>query len=217
MNSIIERQQTILRAWTVVLFIVHCFFFMSTAQGKVTVGLRGGLQLAHMSFNADALSSSNRVGFFAGPTLRITTPILGMGIDVSGFYDQSQLKADGHTLTAHSVVVPAHLRFGINLFKNVGVFAFAGPQLRFNVGDDVERWTDAGTDKMFLLQTTTLGANLGAGVLIGKLEASLIYHIPLGKTADFTWNDLRQQLKGETWNHAKSSVDSWRLSVAYYF
>jgi hypothetical protein len=190
---------------------------MSTAHGKVTVGLRGGLQLAHMSFNADALSSSNRVGFFAGPTLRITTPILGMGIDVSGFYDQSQLKADGHTLTAHSVVVPAHLRFGINLFKNVGVFAFAGPQLRFNVGDDVERWTDAGTDKMFLLQTTTLGANLGAGVLIGKLEASLIYHIPLGKTADFTWDKLSSELRETTWSRAKSKTNAWHIALALYF
>ena len=213
-----KRKKTMMCSLRIMaLFIIHCSLFISEAQAQVKLGLRGGLQLAQMEFNADALSSSNRVGFFIGPTLRITTHLLGVGVDVSALYDQRDLKVEDATVKQQSLVVPAHARLGATMFQKIGVFIFGGPQLRFNLGEDIKRWDEEESSKQFIMQNTTLGLNLGLGVIIGRIEGSLLYHIPFGKTGDFTWDNAKQQLQDETWNHATSTVNAWRLSVAYYF
>ena len=204
--------------WIMTIFIIHCSFFVIPAKAQVNFGFKGGLQLIQMDFNADALSRSNRAGFFIGPTLRITTPILGMAVDVSAFYDQRQQKVADHKLTQESIVIPANLRIGATLFDRLGVFVFAGPQVSFNIDDDMKQWiNDKGEHQQYLLQSNSLSLNLGFGILVGNIEGSVTYNVPLGKAGDFTWDTLSSQLQNESWNHAKSTVNAWRLAVAYYF
>lgn len=183
------------------------------------VGAKGGFQLAEMEFNSDALRNSNRTGFFIGPVFRFKMPVTGMSIDLAALYDERQLKVDDEKFTQKSIVIPAHLRMGVSLFDQLGAFVAAGPQLSFNVGDDLLHWiTDEGEHKQFILQNTMASINLGFGATIGHhLEAALHYNIPIGKTADFTWNAVTTQLRDETWNHAKSKTNAWRISVCYYF
>lgn len=212
-----KHRKTMMRSLRIMaLLIVHCSLFISETQAQVKLGLRGGLQLAQMEFNSDVLNKSNRVGFFIGPTLRITTPILGLGVDVSALYDQCSLKVEEETVKQQSLVIPAHVRLGATMFQKIGIFIFGGPQLRFNLGEDIKRWEEDENGKQFIMQNTTLGLNLGLGVIVGRIEGSLLYHIPFGKTGDFTWDNAKQQLQEETWNHATSTVNAWRLSVAIY-
>ena len=191
----------------------------SSAQSGAQFGFRGALQLTEMRFDSEALGSNNRAGFSIGPTLKIGTPVTGFMIDVALLYDQRDLKVEGQHLHQKSVLLPANARLGASVFKLVGIFLSAGPQLSFNLGNDLMQWVDENGDaKQFALQNTTLSLNIGGGVTIGShLEAAVYYNLPLGKTADFTWNTLRSQLGDESWDHAKSKVDAWRLSLSYYF
>lgn len=186
---------------------------------NVQFGLRGGVQLTEMSFSGDALRTNNRTGFCAGPVLRIKTPVAGFAIDVATLYDQRDLKVDGLLMKQKSLLVPANARLGASVFSLLGIFLTAGPQLSFNLGDDILHWTDEASNiKQYTLQNTTLSLNIGGGVTVGKhLEAAIYYIMPLGKTGDFTWNRLTQQWQEEDWSHAKSRVDAWRFCVTYYF
>lgn len=182
-------------------------------------GFKGGFELVNMDFSADALKSSNRAGFYIGPSLRFTLPIVGLGIDASVFYSQRDLKVTGNNVSQRSLLLPANMRYGFGIGDIVSIFASAGPQFSFNMGDDVFHWVDEdGNDSQFTLQNTMFSANLGVGVCIGKhLEAGIYYNIPVGKTGDFTWEKLGDKLGDQTWNSAKSRVNAWHVSVAYYF
>jgi hypothetical protein len=188
-------------------------------QSLVNFGFKGGIEVINMSFNADALKASNRAGFFVGPSLRFNLPIVGLGLDASVFYSQRDLKADGESTTQKSLLLPAHVRYGVGIGDVLSIFVTAGPQFSFNLGNDVFHWTDEnGNDSHFTFQNTLLSADLGAGVTIGRhLEAAVYYNIPVGKTGDFTWERLGDKLGDETWNSAKSRTNAWRVSLAYYF
>jgi len=185
----------------------------------VKVGVRGGLDLTSMDFNNDVLASSNRAGFFVGPTLRLSTPLPFLSVDASLLYDQRTLKVGEESLTQKSILLPGNVRAGVHLLGMVGVFASVGPQLSFNIGESNFYWENAeGYRNHFSLQDTKLSFNLGAGVQVGDhLEAAVYYNIPLGKTADFTWDTLNQHLSDQTMHRAKTTTDAWTLSLTYIF
>ena len=100
-----------------------------------------------------------------------------------------------------------------------GIFFSGGPQLAFNVGKDIYYWKDEQQDNhQYILQNTLVSFNFGAGVHIGpRVEAGIYYNIPLGKTADFTWDKLSSELRETTWSRAKSKTNAWHIALALYF
>ena len=200
------------------LSFIICLLSFSEVQAQVRFGIKGGIQVAQMELNASTFNKSNRMGFFVGPTLCISLPIPSLSIDVAAFYDQHDLKVDDSTIRQQRVVVPAHARLGMSIADEVGAFILAGPQLSFNVGDSFIKWEDTKKSlKQYIQQNTMLGLNVGFGAFFFGFEASVIYHIPFGRTGDFTWEQARSAFASETWEHATSSTNSWRLAIAYYF
>jgi len=191
----------------------------SHAESLINFGFKGGIELINMDFNASALNASNRAGFYIGPSLRFNLPVVGLSLDASGFYSQRDLKVTGEKLSQKSILLPANVRYGVGIGDLLCIFATAGPQFSFNVGDDVFHWVDEnGNDSQFTLQNTMLSFNFGAGARIGShLEVGIYYNIPVGKTADFTWEKLGDQLSETTWNSAKSRTNAWHVSLSYYF
>lgn len=206
---------------TIGILLVVCSLLVgvSGTQAQVRFGAKGGFQLTKMDFNADALKKSNRMGFFVGPALNIGLPLPGMSIDVAGLYCQNDLKVQDSSFKQQSLLFQGDARYSVGIGDVLGIFFKAGPQFSFNVGDDVKHWFgDDGVLKEFTLQETMLSVNLGAGVMLANhLECSLYYNIPISKTSDFTWHDLSEKLKDESWNHAKSRTNSWSISATYYF
>ena len=192
----------------------------TTAQAQnLRFGLRGGADVINMEYSGDVFKASNRSGFFVGPTLKINTPITGFSIDVGALYSQRDLKVDDNTMTQKSLLLPGNARMGVGLGDLLGIFLSVGPQFSFNLGTSAFYWEDLeGYRKHFTLQETTLSLNFGAGVSLGHhLEASVYYNLPIGKTADFTWDTMLHHLEDQTMHRAESTVNAWHLSVAYYF
>lgn len=186
---------------------------------RLTFGVKGGVDIISMDFSGEALKSNNRTGFFIGPVLKFRTPVAGLNIDLSALYDQRHLKVGGKSVCQQTLLIPAHVRLGVDVASLMGIFITAGPQMGLNVGEDTFQWRDVEDNpKQYILQQTTLSLNLGGGVTIGKsLEAGVYYNIPLGKTGDFSWASLEGQLSQQTMHLAKSKADAWRLAVSYYF
>lgn len=191
----------------------------SPARSQVRFGVRGGFQLAEMEFNSDALKKSNRVGFFIGPTLKVGLPITGLAVDAALLYDQRDLRVQDDIFKQKSLVFKGNMHAGAGIGDALGIFISAGPQFSFNVGDDVKQWFASDGDlKQFSLQETMLSFNIGAGVTFANhFEATISYNLPISKTADFTWQQLGDELADQTWQHAKTRTNAWSIALAYYF
>ena len=52
-------------------------FTANTANAGINFGVKGGLNVTSMSLNSEVFDASNRAGFFFGPTVKFTLPIVG--------------------------------------------------------------------------------------------------------------------------------------------
>lgn len=189
------------------------------AGNPVKLGIKGGFELTEMNFNAEDLRETNRLGYYFGPVLQFGLPLTGLGIDISALYSKRNLKVDDDKVPQKCVLLPANLRFGVEIGDLITFFASAGPQFSFNIGKGIYYWKEEDqTNRQFLMQNTTVSFNFGLGVhLEHHLEAAVYYNLPMGKAADFTWDKLSTELKEISWNSAKTKTNAWQVTLSFYF
>ena len=184
------------------------------AQAQIKFGVKGGLNLTNMKFDKSAIDPSNQTGFYIGPTINFTLPVVGLGIDASALYDQRSAKIADETMKQQSIQVPINLRYGIGLGSTASIYLFAGPQFGFAIGDKV---TEIGNNVAdWRLKDSNLSANVGLGLmLLNHLQVSANYNIALGTTGEV---DAGSAIN-TTWQTAigKAKANAWQLSVAYFF
>ena len=70
--------------------IATCFAIPASAQIKF--GVKGGLNITDMSFSKDVVNTSNKTGFFIGPTVKFKIPVIGMGLTLLHYTTNAKLK-----------------------------------------------------------------------------------------------------------------------------
>ena len=195
----------------VVMLMAVAFAMPSNAQIKL--GLTGGLNLTNVNVKDAAGTVKGRTGFFIGPTVKFTLPIVGLGIDASAVYDQREGKVgEGsaeQTIKSQSIQIPINVRYGMGLGDLLEVFAFAGPQFGFNVGSNkkIEEW-----DTEWTLKSANLSANLGIGLtVLSHLQAKFNYNWALGKTGEI------KSISGARDAVGSAKFNCWQISLAYWF
>jgi hypothetical protein len=192
------------------------------ASAQVKLGVKGGLNVSKMSVSSDVLDADNRAGWFIGPTLKLTVPIVGLSFDVSALYDQKSTKVSddnngSKTIKQQAIDIPVNVRYGVGLGDAANIFFFAGPQFAFNVGDMEFKWNSTSSyENTFQLRKSTLSVNVGAGVtLLSHLQLTANYNIACGKTGDATvWNTVEKTSQEVVKN---GRTNSWQVGVAYFF
>ena len=187
------------------------------AQAQVKFGVKGGLNLTNMKFDNSVVDKSNQTGFFIGPTLNFTLPVVGLGIDASALYDQRSAKLEGSEdkLKQQSIQIPINLRYGFGLGNTASLYIFAGPQFGFNIGDKSANIVDNALE--WRLKDSNLSANVGIGLmLLNHLQVSANYNIAMGTTGNF---NVLKDVPDAAWNQVtgKTKANAWQLSVAYFF
>ncbi len=66
--------------------------FATNANAQIKFGLKGGLDVTNMSLSNDVFDASNKTGFFVGPMVKVTIPIVGLSFDAAALYDQKEAK-----------------------------------------------------------------------------------------------------------------------------
>ena len=206
-----------------VMLVAFGLSFPMQSAAQLKFGLKGGLNVTTMSLKSEVFDASNRAGFFIGPTIKFTLPIVGLGVDMAALYDQREFEvsANSQKTTVSTVLkqkqmeVPINLRYNIGLGSSAGVFFFAGPQFGFNLGDkdvkdEVAEWT---------LRSSNFSMNVGAGVtLLTHLQVSAGYNIVFGKTGDVSVGSVIQDSYDQVRGKAdKGKMNSWQIALAYYF
>ena len=197
-----------------VLMVVAAMMFATNANAQIKFGLKGGLDVTNMSLSNDVFDASNKTGFFVGPMVKVTIPVVGLSFDAAALYDQKEAKVSAEnvetTMTQKSLNIPVNVRYGFGLSSLANVFVFAGPQWGINVGDKNFKWNDS---SCYSLKKTNFSVNVGLGVtLLSHLQLSANYNIACGKTADATWTDVSNNIiKGNSKNN------SWQIALGYWF
>ena len=177
------------------------------SQAQVSWGVRAGANLVNMKMSGDVLGSKNNAGFYAGPTVKFTVPIVGLSFDASALYDQRNAKVTTTVngveqeakVKQQTIQIPINIRYGWGLSSMANVFLFAGPQFGFNVSEKYENWS---------WKSSQFSVNVGLGATVLKhLEVKANYNIVCGKSA----NTTLEELKGN------SRYNAWQLGLAYYF
>ena len=201
--------------------IVMAVAFAMPSQAQFNFGVQAGLNLTNISdFSLTAAGVENaiesRAGFFVGPTVKFTLPIVGLGIDAAALYDQREAKTNGETLKSQSIQIPINVRYGIGLGSMAEIFAFAGPQFGFNIGDKDKTWGDVkNTAAKWTLKSSNVSANVGIGAtILSKLQLKVNYNIALGKTGEV---DIKEGADAAWKTITGAKANAWQVSAAYYF
>ena len=188
---------------------------ITVAQAQVKFGVKGGLNLTNMKFDNSIVDKSNQTGFFIGPTINFTLPVVGLGIDASALYDQRSAEVNDEKLKQQSIQIPINLRYGFGLGNTASIYIFAGPQFGFNVGDKKTNLVNEALD--WRMKDSSLSANVGLGLmLLNHLQVSANYNIAMGTTGEL---DILKDVPDAAWKQVtgKTKANSWQLSVAYFF
>ena len=186
---------------------VAALSFAAPAQAQTSFGLKAGLNVTNMSLSSDVLEKSNQAGFFVGPTVKFSLPIVGLGVDAAVLYDQRDAKLNDEKISQKSINIPINARYTFGLSDLAGVYVAAGPQFGINVGDKDFNLTS--TDS-YSLKSTNFSINVGAGVLLmNHLEIGATYNIAVGKTGEVSL--------GSAVDAIKTNNNAWQVSAAYYF
>ena len=187
---------------------IACIAFATPSQAQVKFGLKGGLNLTSLSADGVNSAISNKSGFFVGPTVKFTLPVVGLSLDGSALYDQRNAKIKGtdETIKSQSIQIPINVRYGFGLSSVVNIFAFAGPQFGFNIGDKSKLLDQMGS---WSLKSSNISGNVGIGATVfSKLQITANYNFQLSKSGEVELED------GTT---GKMKFNSWQLGLGYYF
>ena len=182
------------------LVIMACLLLAVPAQAQVKFGLKGGLDVSKL----DNKVGDNTTGFFVGPMVDVTLPIIGLGIDVAALYSQSGLDVNNkNSEKLKSVEIPVNLKWTLGLGSTLGVYVAAGPQFGFSINDGWKQLMEE-SNKSFV------SVNVGAGLkLLRHLQVGVNYNIGASKLGDIESFD----------GNLRSSIrkNSWQVSLAYMF
>lgn len=182
------------------LMIMLCLMMAIPAEAQVKFGLKGGVDMSKITTDL----GDNATGFFVGPMMEVTLPLVGLGLDVSALYSQSGVKFDGADADKlQSIEIPVNLKWTVGLGSAFGVFAAVGPQFGFSL--------ENGVDAMLHSEKFAVSVNLGVGIkLLRHFQLGANYNIGASKmTATFV--DDPDEIAP---NFRKNS---WQVSLAYMF
>ncbi|AKU69673.1 porin family protein [Prevotella fusca] len=207
------------KVFSLALLALTVFFSIPAhADEPLKIGVKAGLNVSDFHFSSEVFDKSNQIGWFIGPTVKFTLPIVGLGMDASVLYDYRSAKLNyatvEQTVKQQQLSIPVNLRYSIGLGGTANIFFFGGPQIAFNVGDKDYQWNKSSN---YALKNSNFSVNLGFGVTaLRHLQVSANYNIACGNTADVTWKTATDAATSIF--HKKSSRNSsWQLGIAYFF
>ena len=211
------------------LLVAACLFAAIPAQAQIRWGLKGGVNLTKpkLSGFGDNFKSDNTTGFFVGPMVEFTLPIVGLGVDGALLYSQRKAKIIETTtdmsdvLKQHSLEIPVNFKYSMGLGDLAGVFIAVGPSFGFNLkNDDFKSFMRVATGPETAQEAlkndfkkANVSLNFGIGLkLINHIQLGVNYNLLLTESAKVDKTIDAAQL-----SDGKFKNNTWQISLAYLF
>ena len=202
----------LMAAWTVSL----------PAAAQLKFGIVGGLNLTKLSTKGNNFSSDNRAGWYIGPKVEFTLPIVNLSVDAALEYSQRQMNIGNDEINANrnrnykSIEIPLNVRYTLGLGQMLGVYIATGPQFGFNVGNKnfVGLLTPNGSESISM-ENAQVSWNIGVGVtVLSHLQVGAGYNFMLNKTGKRYIVDPNDN---EIVDSHALRTNSWQVQAAYLF
>ena len=215
-----------MKKWITLFTVTVCLAMAMPAKAQIKFGVKGGLNLASASLSDawDAKGNADSyTGFFIGPMVDITIPIIGLGVDGALMYSQKGAKISfdddlgSTTFKQQGIEIPVNLKYSIGLGSSASIYFAAGPSFYFNMKSDDDLTFDTMKGSLDY-DKSEVSLNLGAGVkLLRHLQLGVNYNMGLTDSAkakidSSNSSDIWNVINGESY---KSKM--WQVSVAYLF
>ena len=194
--------------------IVVCGLTASAQTKMFRWGVEAGMNFNSLSFDKEMFESSNRVGFFVGPKVKLNIPLLGFGADAAVTYSMNGVNIvnqEGTSISKNlsNIEIPLNLRYDFSLFKVLAIYLATGPQYNYCLSSDAtiaELYGNANG-----ISRSTWGWNVGGGLeLFDHLQLGVTYTIPISDSGSLTWADATNIIS----NYKQKTV---KVRLAYYF
>lgn len=184
-------------------------------NAQLKFGVEGGLNASKVS--VDQLNAKNRTGWFIGPKVQFTAPIIGLGLDAALLYSQKYLEisTEDNSLVEGTIKqnmpyleIPINLRYNIGFSSLIGAYIATGPQYSWYLGGKSLTLNDISYGS---LETSSFSWNVGVGInALSHLQLGVTYNIALGQTGEVT--GIVEAAKT-----AKLKNNTWQVRLAYMF
>lgn len=190
------------------------------AQAQFNFGVKGGLNVSKLSLDKKVLTSDNQMGFFIGPTVKFTIPVINLGFDAAALFDQrsGEFEYDNTStkLKLQSFQIPINVRWGFGIGDVVNLYIFAGPQFGFNLGDKVTSLLNNGAEWQY--EKNSVSGNAGLGVtLLNHLQVSVNYNMSFNKSGNLVVMNENGERIGYNGDKVDAKMNTWQIALAYYF
>lgn len=206
------------------LMLIAAFAVSVPAAAQLKFGIVGGLNLTKLSTSGNNFSSDNRAGWYIGPKIEFTVPIVNLSIDGAVEYSQRQMNIgnDESGLAKNeqykSIEIPINVRYTLGLGQMLGVYVATGPQFGFNVGNKnfVGMLTDTDSNSESIrMKDAAVSWNVGVGVtVLSHLQVGVGYNFMLNKTGERIITNLTG---AEIQGTRALRTNSWQVQAAYLF
>jgi len=199
--------------------IVALVVLSSTAHAQfLQWGIEGGLNLNTMTLSNSIpdVSENNRTGFFIGPKVKFSVPVIGIGLDGALLFNKMDAEFStskgAEKKSTNYLSIPLNLRYQIGLGDLLSAYIATGPQ--WNVLLSGKSWSiDDATNAGAKLKSSNFSWNIGVGIMaLTHLQLGVTYNIPISKSGEAYFpvglNDFKSvRLKNNT----------WQIRAAYFF
>jgi hypothetical protein len=184
-------------------------------SAQLRLGVKGGVDVDSRKLDLKTLKASNHLGYYIGPTLEFTVPILGFGADLAVLYGRKEYKISDYqsnaTLSDYNYIsIPVNIKhrvkfFGLGFFVSGGVYGnvkVSGGDIKIENAGDV--W------KEYKSKNFIFGIGAGAGVsLFSKLDIGAYFR------GDLTENYKDEYMDADVFQNKKNQ--RWSVGLNYYF
>jgi hypothetical protein len=181
-----------------------------TVNAQLRFGVKGGVNIANVSFDKDVLNSDNVTGFHVGPMIDASFGEGGIGLDLALLFSQKGFDTKDKSVKNTYLDLPVNLKFkfGIPL---INPYLAAGPYVGFRVnGSKVKDISYKDIKHQVQSKNFGAGLNFSAGAeLFDRLQIGLIYS--WGLTNDYKTFD------GNDLDSYKGKPHTWSISAAFLF
>lgn len=191
------------------------------AQAQVKFGLKAGLNVSKVKLDKEVFDSKNRTGFFVGPMVEFSIPLVGLNLDAALLYDNKVVGVKGEAgddieidkdETLQYLDIPINLKYVIGLGSMASVYVATGPQFSYNIGDKKL------FDNSYSLKSSQFSWNFGAGVkLVQHLQVGYNFNLGMGNTADVKSGTVAGEVGNLFMGKKLKGTNTHQLSVAYLF
>ncbi|MDR2918631.1 MAG: PorT family protein [Tannerella sp.] len=183
------------------LLMAFVILMAPVANAQFRFGVKGGVNIAKVSFSKDVISPDNVTGFHIGPTIEIGGD--GLGVDAAVLYSQKGFEYDNESIKNDYIDVPVNLKYKFSMVPIVKPYVAAGPYFSFRVAGDKVWDTIKGQIESKSFDT---GLNLGIGAeVLRLLQVGVTYSWGFTDNYDFEVDD----------SSGKNRM--WSISAAVYF